>query len=89
MAITNTRTVQRLEVYPGEGGNDPTLMVVYEHTFDDTEDAELPVTTSKVVHLQATYEADNGDGTFTTTATDVTSHDQLVQDVCGAVWSDD
>ena len=87
MAITNTRTVQRIEVYP-QGDEKPTVMIVYQHTFDDTEDAELPVTTDKVVHLQATYQADNGDGTFTETATDVTGHDQLVQDVCTAVWAE-
>ena len=88
MAITNTRTVERIEVYPGQGENDPRLMVVYEHLFDDTEDDQLPITTTKVVYLESTFQADNGDGTFTTTATDVTSHDQLVQDVCTAVWAE-
>ena len=86
MSITNVRTVQRVEVYPpadADGtGNDaePTVMVVYEHTFDDTTDAELPVTTTKVKHISR-YQEDG------TTATDVSGDDQLVQDICGGIWS--
>jgi len=88
MAITNTRTVQRCEVYPPMSADDhPTVMVVYTHTFDDTSDAELPVTTEKVKHLYKYAVAFDEDGVETLTATDVTGEDQLVQDICGALWS--
>lgn len=74
MAITNTRTVQRVEVYPAVSEDTkPRLMVVYEHTFDDTSDADLPVVTTKVKHLEAT-------------TTDISGEDQLVQDICNALW---
>lgn len=86
MAITNTRTVQRIEVYPAE--TDPSMMVVYEHTFDDTEDDQLPVTTSRVKHLSRYTEVTADDGTSSSVATDVTGEDQLVRDICAAVWTD-
>ncbi len=89
MAITNTRTVQRCEVYPPMSADDhPTMMVVYLHTFDDTDDAELPVTTDKIVHLARYVVTINDDGSETSTATDMTSHDQMVQDIAAAVWTD-
>ena len=78
MAITNTRTVQRIETYPALVGDDPTMMVVYEHTFDDTTDAALPVTSTVVKHLQRNTVTVADDGTETSTATDVTGENQLV-----------
>lgn len=88
MAITNTRAVQRIETYPAYVGDHPTLMVVYEHTFDDTNDAALPVTSTVVKHLQRFVVTVDDDGNETSTATDVSGEDQLVQNVCAAVWTD-
>ena len=88
MAITNTRAVQRIETYPALVGDDPTLMVVYEHTFDDTSDVALPVTSTVVKHLQRYTVTTDEDGNETSTATDVTGEAQLVQDICGAIWTD-
>ena len=78
MAITLTRTVQRIETYPAtpveEGETTyPTLMVVYNDVFDDPKDDQLPVTATKVLHFS------NGD--------DVSGEDQLVQDIASAIWS--
>lgn len=89
MAITNTRTVQRCEVYPAQEGDDPTIMVVYNHTFDDSTDDALPVTTNLIKHLSR-YEPlpmDAEEGAERT-ATDVTGEDQMVQDICAALWTD-
>lgn len=88
MAITNTRAVQRIETYPALVGDDPTLMVVYEHTFDDTNDVALPVISTVVKHLQRYTVTTDEDGNETSTATDVTGEAQLVQDICGAIWTD-
>jgi hypothetical protein len=63
-------------------------MVVYEHTFDDSTDDALPVTSTVVKHLQRYTVTMDGDGNETSTATDVTGEDQLVQDICGAIWTD-
>ena len=72
MAITQTKKIQRIEVYPAQTeGEQPRLMVVEEHFFDDPDDAELPVHSNKVYHLG---EAD-----------DVSGKMQLVQDVYNAV----
>jgi len=79
MAISKTKSVSRVEVYPPLDDSQPRIMVVYEYSFDDTEDDELPANSTKVVHLEATDSEGN--------ATDVTGEDQLVQDIAGAVWS--
>lgn len=72
MAITQTKTIQRIEVYPSQvDGEQPRLMVVEEHFFDDPDDAELPVYSSKVYHLDET--------------SDVSGKMQMVQDVYNAV----
>lgn len=96
MAITNTRTVQRIETYPPSDSSaasslnagNPSMMIVYTHTFDDSSDAELPVTTDKVKRLIRYTITVADDGTETSTATDVTGEDQLVQDICAAIWTD-
>jgi len=99
MAITKTTRVQRAEVYPKANADAeatvsaawPTLMVVYEDVLDDPDDAELPVTATRVKHLQkftVTYGTDDeGNPTESSAATVVTGEDQLVQDICGAIWS--
>jgi len=88
MAITKTTAVQRLEIYPvADSSADDTanakhesVMVVYEDTLDDSEDADLPVTATRVKHLYKFVE-DGGE------ATDYSGEDALVQTVCGAIWA--
>lgn len=99
MAITKTTKVQRCEVYPKSDADAevtvseawPTIMVVYEDMLDDTEDADLPVTATRVKHLYKftiTHGTDEeGNPTESSAATVVTGEDQLVQDICGALWS--
>lgn len=86
MAISNTRTVQRVEVQPE--GDDPKLMVVYVHTFDDSTDDELPIATEKTKWLHRYTVTVAEDGTETSAATDVSGEDAMVQAICGAVWTD-
>ena len=88
MAITKTTKVQRIEVYPpadssaadSANAKHETVMVVYEDTLDDSADADLPVTATRVKHLYKFVE-DGG------AATDYSGEDALVQTVCGAIWS--
>lgn len=99
MAITKTTKVQRCEVYPKTDTSAeatvsaawPTLMVVYEDVLDDPDDAELPVTATRVKHLQKftiTYGTDSdGNPTESSAATVVTGEDALVQTICTAIWS--
>lgn len=86
MAITNTRTVQRVEVSPV--GDDPSVMIVYNHTFDDSSDDALPVTSTVVKHVERYTVTYDEDGASSSAATDVTGEDQLVQDICAAIWTD-
>lgn len=99
MAITKTTRVQRCEVYPKADADAeatvstawPTLMVVYEDVLDDTEDADLPVTATRVKHLSkftityGTYS--DGNPTESSAATVVTGEDALVQTICTAIWA--
>ena len=99
MAITKTTKVQRCEVYPKVDASAeatvsaawPTIMVVYEDVLDDSEDADLPVTATRVKHLSkftlTTTTDSEGEVTTTSAATSVSGENQLVQDICGAVWS--
>ena len=99
MAITKTTRVQRTEVYPKTDADAeatvsaawPTLMVVYEDVLDDPDDAELPVTATRVKHLQKftiTYGTDDeGLPTESSAATVVTGEDGLVQTICTAIWA--
>ena len=99
MAITKTTKVQRCEVYPKTDASAeatvsaawPTLMVVYEDVLDDPDDAELPVTATRVKHLQKftiTCGTDSdGNPTESSAATVVTGEDALVQTICTAIWS--
>jgi hypothetical protein len=88
MAITKTTTVQRCEVYPlhdssaedTANAKHPSVMVVYNDVIDDADDADLPVTATRVKHINKFVE-DGGD------ATDVTGEDTLVQTICTAIWS--
>lgn len=90
MAIEKTRALQRLEVYPGVGDEDPRVMVIYENTFDDLEDDELPVVQTQVKHLyKSVTTVDNSDPdnpVETVTPTDISGEDIFVQTVCNAIW---
>jgi len=88
MAITKTTKVQRVEVYPLADSNaadtlnakHPTLMVVYEDTLDDSGDADLPVTATRVKYLTKFVE-DGGE------ATDYSAEDGLVKSICDKIWA--
>ena len=95
MAITKTTSVQRIETYPQSDSSaadtlnsgNPTVMVVYEDAMDDPSDNDLPVVATRVKHLYRYTITVADDGTESSAATDVTGEDQLVQDICGAIWS--
>ena len=88
MAITKTTKVQRVEVYPPADSSAASttndaherLMVVYEDTLDDSADADLPVTATRVKHLTKLVE-DGG------AATDYSGEDALVKTICDAIWA--
>ena len=88
MAITKTTTVHRVEVFPPvdtsaadtANAKHETLTVVYEDTLDDSDDADLPVTATRVKYFTR-YESDGG------SATDMAGEDQMVQDIATALWT--
>lgn len=88
MAITKVRTVVNIGVRPAEDSSaadtdnakHPTVEIQYTHTFDDSTDDDLPIDSTEWKTLSK-YVSDGG------AATTYTNEDQLVQDVCGAIWS--
>ena len=88
MAITKTTKVQRVEVYSPVNSSAASttndaherVMVVYEDTLDDSADADLPVTATRVKHLSKFIE-DGG------AATDYSGEDTLVKTICTAIWA--
>ena len=88
MAITKTTKVQRVEVYTAMDSSAASttnnaherLMVVYEDTLDDSADADLPVTATRVKNLTKLV-ADDG------AATDYSGEDALVKSVADKLWS--
>ena len=88
MAITKTTKVQRVEVYSPVNSSAASttndaherVMVVYEDTLDDSADADLPVTATRVKHLNKFVE-DGG------AATDYPGEDTLVKTICTAIWA--
>ena len=88
MAITKVTKVQRIEVYPAMDSSAAStkndaherVMVVYEDTLDDSGDADLPVTATRVKHLTKLVEEGGA-------ATDYSKEDALVKVVCAAIWA--
>ena len=90
MAISNTTTVQRIEVYPladssadaTANAKHPTLMVVLNNTLTGTcADAGLDGSVSTQVKNFTKFVSDGG------AATDMSGEDALVQTVATAIWS--
>lgn len=79
MAITKTTIIEYVLVL--EQSPDPVLEVRYIDTLDDTEDADLPVRSKRMVRLER-YDADSN-------ATDYSGYEQLVIDIADAVWTND
>ena len=81
MAITRSSELMRIEIIPLGDGGFPNLFLTYRDSFDDPDDASLPVSnTRSAVLVKASPEG---------VATDITGESQLVQDICAAVWTDD
>ena len=90
MAISSTKTVQRVEVYPladssadaTANAKHPTMMVVYENTLTGTGgDAHLDGTVATEVKHLSKFVSDGGFDFTNSSSFD------LVQTICGAIWA--
>ena len=66
----------------------PSLRVVYDDVFDDSSDSDLPVTTPRTSHIERFTITVDEDDNVSSADTDVTGHDQMVQDICAVLWTD-
>lgn len=78
MALTKTRSMERLEVFWMDGSDDPIVNVRYKDTWDDPDDDDLPIDKPHAISIRR-YNADG-------TATDYSGEDTLVVGVCDLVW---
>jgi hypothetical protein len=87
MAITKTVKILQIRIYPAADSTAedssnakwPSLQLIKEVTLDDTEDAELPVST----HVRSVLNRYNLDDS----AYDFSNEDTLTKAVLGAIWT--
>ena len=88
MAITKTTTINHIDVYPAVDSSaaantnegNPSILIYLIHVLDDSEDSDLPVTSSQE-KLILRYVENGG------AATDISGEDALVQAVAAGIWS--
>ena len=86
MAITKTTTLRQVEYDATQEENKGNITARFMSTIDDPDDSELPVTTySEIVYPRYTISEDE-DGSVTSTDTDMSSANAVVQAVATAVW---
>ena len=85
MSISKTTILKNVSITPAINDGDvednsywPRLNVMYVDTFTDPDDSTLPLSRERSCIL---YKYTNND------LTDVSTQDQLVQDICAAIWS--
>jgi len=82
MAITKTRTLERMEIVwmpDMEGNNYAVIHARYEDVWDDPNDNDLPISKP----YQTSYRKLQPDGT----ETDISGEDQIIQDIAAVVWA--
>ena len=92
MAVTKTSSIQGIHIsYRGE--EVPVVEIYSQHTWDDPDDSELPVTntSSRVITKTTsttTYDENTGEATVTSSATDYSGESAVIVAICDAVWGD-
>ena len=85
MAITKTENTLSMQVFFGDlSAGKPAIQLQIQTIIDDPDDDDLPLV--KVRDLYMHHEVTDPI-TEETTATDVSRYEQLVQDICAAVWA--
>ncbi len=86
MAITKTESTLSMQVLFGDvSSGKPAIQLQIQTTIDDPDDDDLPLVKVRDVYMQ--HEVTDAI-TEETTAADVSGYEQLVQDICAAVWTD-
>jgi|TARA_B110000483_G_scaffold241870_1_gene326012 hypothetical protein len=86
MAITKTTTLRQVAYDATQEENAGGITAFFMSTIDDPDDSELPVTTyNEIVYPRYTISED-ADGNVTSTDTDMTSANAVVQAIATAVW---
>ena len=78
MALTKTRSMERIEVFYMDTDDDAIVNVRYKDTWDDPDDDDLPIDKPYAISIRR-Y---NPDGT----PTDYSGEDTLVVGICDLVW---
>ena len=92
MAATKTSEIESITLNIGNRDH-VGISVVELITWDDPDDADLPVVNRKQRGLEKftyteSFDSETGERIMTESATDISEEGQLVQDICAAVWTD-
>ena len=87
MAISKNSKITRIEVQIMGEGVEPRVYVTYENTFDDPSDDQLPVVSLQNKLLTKTTMDTSDPDNHVEVDTDISGEDDMVQDVCNAVWA--
>jgi len=88
MSITKTEAIERITVVLKTPADTSDVIVQSRVTWDDPDDDQLPITRENVHTVQKYETSYDENQQEVTTENDITDEDQLVQDICAAVWAD-
>jgi len=86
MAITKTEAIERITVVIKDPADTSVVIVQSRVTWDDPDDDELPIERENVKTVEKYTTTYDDNQQAVTTTNDITGEDQLVQDICNAVW---
>ena len=91
MAATKTSEIESINLYIANRDH-AQISVVEVITWDDPDDADLPVVNRKQRGLEKftyteSFDPQTGERIMTESATDISGEPQLVQDIAAVVWA--
>lgn len=87
MAITKTEAIERITVVIKDPADTSVVIVQSRVTWDDPDDDELPIQRENVKTVEKYSTTYDENQQPVTTENDISNEDQLVQEICGAVWT--
>ncbi len=87
MAITKSSTLVTVHCNMEEASQ--FITAHYVDSWDDPDDDDLPIQKSRSIQFDRYLTQKNDEGEIIQVLNDVTTLDQILQDICAVVWADD
>ena len=88
MAITKTEKIERISIVLKDPADTSVIILQGKITWDDPDDDQLPIERETVKSVEKYTLVHDENQQPSTVETDILGEDQLVQDICAAVWTD-